>query len=126
MVEVPEMVRRGSEEEGFTVRFDEESGAIHVRAWGFWSPETAAQFAPTVIDTCRSSQHRKSLVLDVAGLRPQREFGQLAFGALMTALPELGVLRASVTADSSLTRLQLLRIATECGVRRMVHFHLQV
>lgn len=109
-------------EEGFEVLFDPEAGAVSVRAWGFWSPELASKFAHTVIDACRANRELTSLRIDARGLRPQREAGEHALGVMMAALPGLGIARATVTTDSPLTRLQLLRIAKEREVKNLFEF----
>jgi hypothetical protein len=109
-------------DEGFEIELDEKARAVCVRAWGFWSSELASRFAQSVIDACRVGQGATALVMDARGLKPQRESGQEAFGLLIAALPGLGIVRASVTTDSSLTRLQLLRITKERAVKNLVEF----
>jgi len=116
------MVRFGNDEDGFAVGFDEATCVVQVKAWGFWSAELAAMFAQAVIDVCNANRRATSMVVDAVGLKPQREEGQKAFGALMAVLPRLGMGRVSVTTDSPLTRLQLLRLAKERAPKNLIHF----
>jgi hypothetical protein len=115
----------GTDQDGFGWDFDETTCAMRVKAWGFWSPEVASTFAKVVIEACSANRRATSLVVDAAGLKPQREQGQAAFGALMAALPRLGVVRASVTTDSPLTRLQLMRLAKQYAVKNLIQFPVQ-
>ena len=116
------MTRFGNDEDGFAWSFDEGTCSMEVKAWGFWSRELALTFAKTVIDACASNRGTTCIVVDAVGLKPQREQGQAAFGALMAALPRLGILHASVRTDSPLTRLQLLRLAKEYAVTNLIQF----
>jgi hypothetical protein len=111
----------GSETEGFAVGLSDGARAIHVRVWGFWSAELATRFVSAVVAEC--SNHRIPLMtIDATELRPQRDAGQDALGALMSALPALGVTRARVTTASPLTRLQILRISKERAVKDLIQF----
>jgi len=116
------MKRIGNDEAGFTVALDAEAGAIRVRGWGFWSVEVATAFADTVAEACHPRQKGGVLLMDMTGLKPMRDEGQQSFGALMTALPRLGIVRASLLIDSPLTKLQLLRLVTQHGRKDVVQF----
>jgi hypothetical protein len=48
-------------------------------------------------------------------LKPMREEGQRSFATLMKSLPSLGISSTSVLTTSHLTKLQLVRLATESG-----------
>jgi len=107
----------GDEKAGFSVDFDAASAAVRVRAWGFWSAAVAAAFCSTIEAACRDRGPGLTLQIDMNELKPMREEGQASFSALVTLLPRLGVARATATSTNQLTKLQLLRIASE-GVKK--------
>jgi hypothetical protein len=111
------MKRVGDDQAGFSVAFDTELGAVRVRGWGFWSVEVATAFAKTVGDVCHTSPKGSALLMEMTGLKPMRDEGQQSFGALVAALPKLGIARTTVTTDSPLTKLQLLRLASEHAIK---------
>jgi len=114
------MKRIGDDQAGFSVAMDTEVGAIRVRGWGFWSVEVASVFAQTVGEACLAGPKGAALLVDMTGLKPMRDEGQQSFGALIAALPRLGIARATVATDSHLTKLQLLRLVTEHGTKGCV------
>jgi hypothetical protein len=116
------MKRIGDDQAGFSVVFDAEAGAFRVRGWGFWNIEVATAFAKTVAEVCHTGQRGGVLLMDMTGLKPLRDEGQESFGALMDALPKLGIARASLVIDSPLTKLQLLRLVTQHGRKDFVQF----
>src|SRR5262245_53867368 len=103
------MVRFGTTQEGFDISFDEPTRVIRVQLRGFWDADVARKFAPAVIEAWQVANNPTGLMLDAAGLRPQRDEGEEAIGKLMSALGELGVAQVTVTTDSAIARLQLLR-----------------
>ena len=107
------MDRVGDDQAGFSVEYDPVDGVVTVTGWGFWNPDVATGFAGKVASVVRELSGPKILVLDMRELKPMREEGQKSFGSLVRALPTLGVTRASVVTSSQLTKLQLVRLATE-------------
>lgn len=107
----------GDEKSGFSVDFDASSATVRVRGWGFWSPAVAAAFCPAVENACRDRAAGLTLVMDMNDLKPMREEGQASFSTLVTLLPRLGITKASATSTNQLTKLQLLRVASE-GVKK--------
>jgi hypothetical protein len=116
------MTDMGNEQAGFSTAFDALTKVVSVRAWGFWSVEVARAFGQVVGDECRSRPRGTTLLVDMAELKPMRDEGQFSFAQLMTALPKLGIARTTIITSSHLTKLQLLRIATECGASNLVEF----
>lgn len=112
----------GDANAGFSAEFDSESSAVRVRAWGFWSASISNSFPTVVYEVCKSSPKGSSLVLDMNDLKPLREEGQKSFGALVRMLPGLGVGKTSVRTASQLTKLQLLRLVAEYGMKDTVEF----
>ncbi len=107
------MDRVGDDQAGYSVSYDPVEGVVMVTGWGFWNPDVAASFATKVATALRDVAGTKALVLDMRELKPMREEGQKSFGSLVRALPTLGVSRATVVTSSQLTKLQLVRLATE-------------
>jgi hypothetical protein len=114
--------RVGDASAGFNAEFDAESGAIRVRGWGFWSASVSNSLPTAVSEVCKASPKGSVLVMDMNALKPLREEGQKSFGALMRMLPGLGVARASIQTASQLTKLQLLRLVAEHGMKHAVEF----
>ena len=106
------MQRIGDDTTGFTVEVAS-PGSIRVAAWGFWSIDVALAFANAVSDAVRGQPRGATLRIDMSRLKPMREQGQQAFGALMRALRELGVTQTQVVTANPLTKLQLVRLASE-------------
>jgi hypothetical protein len=107
------MDRVGDDQTGFSVGYDPVGGEVTVTAWGFWSADVAAAFAPKVAATIRALPGEHKVVLDMTELKPMREEGQKSFATLVRALPALGVTRMSIVTSSQLTKLQLVRLVTE-------------
>jgi hypothetical protein len=116
------MDRIGDDQAGFSVGYDPVRGIIEVIAWGFWTADVATAFATKVASACRERPGSTSLVLDMKELKPMREEGQRSFATLVRALPSLGVSRASVVTTSQLTKLQLMRLATENGAGAQIEW----
>jgi len=116
------MTQFGDSQAGFSVAFHPDEAAVRVRAWGFWSALVAAQFGNAVREACHDCPRGTALVLDMTELKPMRDEGQVSVGVLMKVLPKLGLAKTTVMTSSHLTKLQLLRLATECGVKDLVQF----
>lgn len=111
----------GDAESGFSVEHNAGARIVRVRAWGFWRLEVAAGFARAVVSECRVGE-TVGLLVDVTHLLPQRNEGQTAFGELMIALRTIGLVGVAVVVSSTITKMQLLRIAKERGVRDWSYF----
>jgi hypothetical protein len=107
---------------GFSAEFDSESGAVRVRAWGFWNASVSSSFPTAVYEVCKASPMGSSLVMDMNELKPLREEGQKSFGAFVRMLPGLGIAKTSIRTASQLTKLQLLRLVAEHGMKHAVEF----
>lgn len=114
------METKADETDGFDIEFDESSTAIRVKAWGFWSPEIAERFEQAIFDAFRVNRGATALDIDARGLKPQRDAGVTALGTMMQGLHRSRIARVSVKTDSSLTRLQFIRIAKEHDVTSIV------
>lgn len=111
------MTRIGDDTAGFSIRNDDAvPGRILITAWGFWSVDVATVFASTAIARIRERPKGAQILLDMRELKPMREQGQEAFATLLRALPGLGVVKTQILTTSPLTRLQLVRVATQPGI----------
>ena len=115
------MDRIGDDSAGFSVGQDPVAGTVRVTGWGFWSPAVAASYATKVVAACRDKPGA-GLVLDMTDLKPMREEGQRAFATVMRSLPALGVTRVSIVTASQMTKLQLVRLASENGASAYVQW----
>lgn len=113
---------RGNDDAGFSVSLDELTGVVRVSAWGFWGPDVADSFAKTVSDVCRTTRDAARVIIDARHLKPQRDTGQAAIGAMMSALAKLGIKEASVTVSNALTKLQLSRLQKERANELVLQF----
>jgi hypothetical protein len=111
----------GTDAEGFAVGMSEDASSVQVRVWGFWSSDLAARFVGAVTSAC-SSFAVPRMILDATELKPQRDAGQEALAALMATLSALRITRVVVMTASPLTRLQLMRIVKERGIKHLVPF----
>jgi hypothetical protein len=109
------MDRIGDDQAGFSVGYDPTTGIIEVCAWGFWSADVATAFGTKVTAACKERTEASMLVLDMKDLKPMREEGQRSFASIMRSLPTFRVSRTSIVTTSHLTKLQLVRLATENG-----------
>jgi hypothetical protein len=116
------MKRIGDDSAGFSAEFDPSTSEVRVRGWGFWDTATAGAFADTVLAVCAASPRRASVCMDLTELKPLRDEGQRSFGALIGTFARIGVVSASVTTASHLTKLQLMRLVAERGMKDSVRF----
>ena len=114
------MDRFGDEGAGFSIEFDAAAGAVSVRAWGFWGADVAKAFGPAVRDACSNKPAGTLVRMDMTALKPMREEGQLSFGSIVSQLPQLGIGQLRIQTASQLTKLQLVRIASEHGKMQFV------
>jgi hypothetical protein len=106
------MQRVGDDTTGFSVAVVS-PGTVGVAGWGFWSIDVALAFANAVSDAVRGQPRGVKLRIDMSRLKPMREQGQQAFAALMRGLKELGITQTQVVTANPLTKLQLVRLASE-------------
>jgi hypothetical protein len=111
----------GTDEQGFEVGVADSAQTIHVKMWGFWTPETASRFSETVLGACATGGV-SFVAIDATDLKPMRDIAQEAFGSVLAGLPAYKVRRVLVATASPLTRLQLLRIAKERAENEFVRF----
>jgi hypothetical protein len=111
----------GNAEAGFSVEHDHPTNTVRVEAWGFWRPDVANVFVGTVTNDCFARTYVRVLI-DATRLVPQREEGQAAWGELMALLHTPTVQTVAVVVSSTITKMQLLRLAKDRGVHGWVYF----
>jgi hypothetical protein len=89
---------------------------MRIKCWGYWTDDKAAAFERDALAALRDSPYLKSVEIDAEELKTQGKAGQSALRQLMKHLSVMPP--HSCTADSSnaLTKMQLRRLARECGV----------
>lgn len=117
----PEAKQFGDPTGGFSVAMDAAGGEVTVVAWGFWSVEVAMSFEGPTREACSHPSVSK-LVLDMTSLKPMRDEGQKGVGDVIRELPPLGINTITVITSSQLTKLQLLRLARETGMKDAINF----
>jgi hypothetical protein len=114
------MDRGGTDESGFGVTFDAAARTVRVEAWGFWPIDVCSVFGKTLIGACRNPAGVRRVEMETTRLKPLREEGEAAWAMALAAMP-VGI-EAIVVKCNSLTKLQLLRIASQSASRKLVQF----
>jgi hypothetical protein len=115
------MDRTGTDESGFGLDFDARAQTIRVEAWGFWPIDVCSAFGRALIGACRSSAGVRRVEMETTRLKPLREEGEAAWATVLAAMPGAGI-EAIVVKCNSLTKLQLLRIASKSASKSLVQF----
>ncbi|MBN2369964.1 MAG: hypothetical protein JXO72_05705 [Vicinamibacteria bacterium] len=118
----PETRHAGNKVAGFRITYTPGEGSIHFECWGYWTSDVAAAFSQHAIAACQEVGTPIDFMLDATALKPQGEWGQEAFCDLLSGLASLKLSSARVSASNVLTRIQLTRLARECGVDSLLHF----
>jgi hypothetical protein len=91
------------------------SSTLRIACWGYWPADVAASFSQEALAALTGLEPPIGFLLDASLLRPQGEAGQQALQSLMRALAKLRISSATVLANDILTRMQLVRLANNCG-----------
>ncbi len=121
-MESNEVLRLGTGEAGLAVFVDVGSRTITARVWGFLNPELSRSLSIRLINVLKNAPRGFTLTVDASRLLPMRDEAQASFGALMNALPSLGILSASIITGSQVTKLQLLRLVKAHSPAGLVKF----
>jgi hypothetical protein len=103
------MQSSGNHENGFSVVYDARAKLVRVGVWGFWEQALAEAFPAAVLDACRGGSCA-AVLIDALQFKPQREFGQGAFQALIAAMNGMGPSWVAVVYSNILTKMQMVRI----------------
>jgi hypothetical protein len=118
----PEIREVGDEVAGFRIKYTPEENALHIECWGYWIADVAAVFGWDAVAACQEVSTPLDFVLDASALKPQGEQGQGALRALMSGLASLQLSSTKVFTGNILTKIQLTRLARECGVDKRLQF----
>ncbi len=114
-------VEGGSEAGGFRI-YGSHQGTLRFSAWGYWTPDVARAFGKEAVTVGQRLLAAGVFVLDATELKPQGADGQEALRALFRSLGALTFARGLVFSMNVMTRMQLSRLARECGVDGKLEF----
>jgi len=112
----PSTTQVGTENAGYRIVCPPRGRALHVEGWGYWTPELAQAFGRDVTAACRTVLSPLGFVFDATRLKPQGREGQEALRSLLGCLARLELSGATVGTTNILAKMQLVRLAKECGV----------
>jgi hypothetical protein len=116
----PETMQVGTKAAGFRIVLTPGGTALRLESWGYWSPDLALAFSRDVIVACRKVSSPLSFVLDATELKPQGREGQEALRTLMRCLAQFVLASATISTKNILTKMQLTRLAKDCGVESLL------
>lgn len=108
------MTEEGDEQAGF--RVERTPSKLSITAWGFWSVELANRFALVGRDAVAPG-FSGVVQFEAAALKPMRDEGQLAWSKLLACIKASGIKSVTMINPSPLTKLQLLRLCREAGLK---------
>ena len=112
----------GNDSSGFRITYLPGAHELRIECWGYWPRDVAADFARETVLTFQKIGARVDLSFDASRLKPQGVDGQGALRLVMNAMGSLAFSRATVLSSDVLCRMQLTRIARECGVDSLLSF----
>jgi hypothetical protein len=112
----------GTEAGGFSITYVLGGHTLHVKCWGYWAHDTAVAFGRDAQLACRRVSAPLAFTLDASALKPQSGDGQESLRALFGCLANTTLSGAIMFGSDILTKMQLRRLATECGVGSVLHF----
>lgn len=118
------MRQSGDEKKGYKI--EKTGNVLLLTVWGMWDDALAAQYQADM----RASYPEMGagpwyVVADISKFPPQRESVQAVHGSLMGEAVQTGMAKAASVVESSLTKMQIGRIAKESGMPELA-FHTQV
>jgi len=115
-----------SQEEGFEITFDEKRSIIRLRLWGFWSPEIG-QAMVTEFKTHVQYASTRGMpwyaLADLSQFPPQTKGIQQCLSEAMQFARERGVRRTARVVASTITSLQISRLAQAAKIPEHTFFH---
>lgn len=112
----PSVNQFGTDDAGFRVMYDRDENTLHVEGWGYWNSGVGAALRRETTAACRQLSPPLAIVMDLTRLKPQGTEGQEALRTLMSSLGAMGGFSGKIHTENVLTRMQLTRLARECGV----------
>ncbi len=114
----------GDASQGFKLNVDQGRRVLRLEVWGLWTDETARDY-DREMHACYAELGSKQpwyVLADIKGFPPQRESVAAIHGKLMAEAAAAGMVRAVSVVESSLTSMQIRRIATESRMPELA-FH---
>ena len=117
------MYQSGDEKQGYKVRPDLEKQVLFLECWGMWEQAVAEDYRKDMLAAYDLIDQKPWFVLaDISKFPPQREGVQAVHGELMGIAVERGMLKAASVVDSTLSKMQIRRIAEESRMSELA-FH---
>lgn len=117
------MYQSGNEKMGYTVQVDSEKQVLFLKCWGMWDESLADDYRKHMLESYDQIDQRPWFVLaDISQFPPQRESVQAVHGELMGLAVGRGMLKAASVVDSTLSKMQIRRIAEESHMSELA-FH---
>lgn len=104
---------------GYRITTGTQKESIRIRCWGYWGEETASSFERDAVAAVRESPNLQSVALDAEELKTQGKAGQAALRGLMRQLTSMPPRSCTADSTNALTKMQLRRLARECGLELM-------
>jgi hypothetical protein len=118
------MRQSGDEKKGYTI--EKKGRVLLLKVWGMWDDELADKYKVDMLASYPEMQGESwYVVADISKFPPQREYTQNIHGWLMGEAVKAGMLKAASVVESSLTKMQIGRIAKESGMPELA-FHTDV
>lgn len=117
----------GDETRGFRVWTDAPRRILHIHTWGYWDLDLAEKYSATLrAHFGRLHGGGPWYVLgDTRKLVPQNPEVQAIFADLMAAAASMGVHRVATMIESTVTKMQIRRLARDGGLTEMGFFDVE-
>jgi len=115
-----------SPEKGFEITFDEERSIVRLRFWGFWDLEIGRAMVKEFKKYAQraSAQETPWYALgDITQFPPQMKDIQQCLSEVMRFAREQGVRRTARVVASTITDMQIKRLANAAGIPEHTFFH---
>ncbi len=118
------MRKSGDEKKGYQI--EKKGDVLLLTIWGMWDDALAENYRKDMLAMYPDMKPGPWFVIaDIRRFPPQREPVQAIHGMLMGAAVQEGMARAASVVESSLTKMQIGRIASESGMSELA-FHTSV
>jgi hypothetical protein len=117
------MWRDGNEAAGYEVSVDTTKRVLRLDCWGLWSLALAESYAKSMNAAYDKLRGRPWYVLAIIAKFPaQRQEVAEIHGALMASAAAAGMKRAASVVDSSMTQMQIKRLAEESRMPELAFY----
>ena len=116
-------MQAGTATAGFRIVCAPGGTALRLEGRGYWSPDVALAFSRDVIAACRKVSSPLAFAFNATELKPQGREGQEALLTLMRCLAQFVLASATISTNNILTKMQLTRLAKDCGLQSQVQIN---